>query len=176
MGPRIVLDTNVLVSGLRSRNGASFRILSLIGSGRSSVCLSVPLVLEHEAAARRQVKVSGLSATAVRDIIDYICKAGQHFKIYYLWRPLLRDPKDDMVLELAVSSNADAILTYNKAHFGAAKQFGITWYRRIRELCLDAHTDRLAYCVGSGGLATGRELDRLGEEQNRICAAVIVSA
>lgn len=125
MVPRIVLDTNVLVSGLRSRNGASFRILQLVGTGRFDLCLSVPLVLEYEAAAKNQLGVTGMSARAVNDIIDYMCHAGEHFKIYYLWRPMLKDPKDDMVLELAVASGAQIILTYNKAHFGAARQMGI---------------------------------------------------
>jgi len=50
---------------------------------------------------------------------------GQHYKIYYLWRPFLRDPKDDMVLELAVTSNADSIITFNKADFKGADQFGL---------------------------------------------------
>ncbi len=68
---------------------------------------------------------TGLSATAVNDIIDYLCHAGGHFKIYYLWRPTLKDPKDDMVLELAVTSGAGIILTYNKAHFAEGKRFGI---------------------------------------------------
>jgi len=50
---------------------------------------------------------------------------GQRFKIYYLWRPFLSDPKDDMVLELAVTSNADSIVTCNKADFKGADQFGL---------------------------------------------------
>ena len=125
MHPKIVLDTNVFISSLRSRHGASFRLLSLIDSGRFTAGVSVPLVLEYEAAAKRQLKSIGLTATAVGDVIDYICRVAEHHKVYYLWRPLLRDPKDDMVLELAVSSGAEVIVTYNKADFRGAEQFGL---------------------------------------------------
>jgi len=125
MVPKVVMDTNVLVAALRSRNGASFKMLSLIDTGKFTLCLSVPLVLEYEAAAKKQGKVTGLTAAEVDAIIDYVCRVGEHYKIYYLWRPLLRDPKDDMVLELAVTSNAESIITYNGADFKGAEQFDV---------------------------------------------------
>jgi predicted nucleic acid-binding protein len=59
-------------------------------------------------------------------IIDYLCMVGERHKIYYLWRPHLRDAKDDMVLELAVTARSDAIITYNKQHFLGAKRFGLS--------------------------------------------------
>ena len=119
------MDTNVLVAALRSRNGASFKMLSRIDSGKFTVCVSVPLVLEYEAAARKNSKGTGLSASDLGTIIDYVCRVGEHHKIYYLWRPFLKDPNDDMVLELAVSSNASSIVTYNRADFKGVDQFGI---------------------------------------------------
>ena len=61
-------------------------------------------VLEYEAAAKKNLQVAGLSSSDVDAIIDYICRVANHFKVYYLWRPFLRDPRDDMVLELAASS------------------------------------------------------------------------
>ncbi len=125
MAPKIVMDTNVLVSALRSRKGASFKLLSLIDSGKFSLCVSVPLVLEYEAAAKKELRATGLNSSDIDGIIDYICRVSNHFKVYYLWRPFLRDPKDDMVLELAVSSSADFIVTYNKADFKGTGQFGI---------------------------------------------------
>jgi putative PIN family toxin of toxin-antitoxin system len=121
----VVMDTNVLVSGLRSSKGASFRLLSLVGDGRFRLCLSVPIVIEYEAAAKRLVSRGGLSSTDVEAIIDYLCKVGEHHKIYFLWRPLLRDSKDDMVVELAVASSADAIITFNRKHFKGSESFGI---------------------------------------------------
>jgi putative PIN family toxin of toxin-antitoxin system len=125
MVPRIVMDTNVLVTALRSRQGASFKMLSAIDGGQFALCLSVPLVLEYEAATKRQARTSGLSASDIDAIIDYICTVGEHYKVYYLWRPFLRDPKDDMVLELAVSSSAESIVTYNRIDFRGADQFGV---------------------------------------------------
>jgi putative PIN family toxin of toxin-antitoxin system len=125
MAHRIVIDTNVLVSAIRSRTGASFRLLSLVDCGKFSVCVSVPLVLEYEAAAKRISKTIGLASSYIDDILDYICLVADRYKVYYLWRPLLRDARDDMVLELAVASNADAIITYNKADFKGSEQFGV---------------------------------------------------
>ena len=100
-------------------------MLSLIDSGKFSLCVSVPLVLEYEAAAKKNGRATGLSSSDVDDVIDYICLVSDHFKVYYLWRPFLRDPNDDMVLELAVSSNANAIVTYNRSDFRGTERFGI---------------------------------------------------
>jgi predicted nucleic acid-binding protein len=100
-------------------------MLSLIDTGRFSLCVSVPLVLEYEAAAKKQSRATGLTSADIDAIVDYICLVAEKHKVYYLWRPLLKDPKDDMVLELAVASNADAIITYNKADFGGSENFGI---------------------------------------------------
>ena len=119
------MDTNVLVSALRLRTGASFRLLSRIDGGKFSVCISVPLVLEYEAATKRMSKAIGLAYSDIDDVLDYICLVADRYKVYYLWRPLLRDPRDDMVLELAVASNADAIITCNKADFKGSEQFGV---------------------------------------------------
>jgi putative PIN family toxin of toxin-antitoxin system len=119
------MDTNVLVSALRSRNGASFRLLSIIDSGKFELAVSVPLVLEYEAASKKHLRASGLFASDVDAIIDYICSVAGHYRIYYLWRPFLSDPKDDMVLELAVVSNASHIVTYNGADFKGIEKFGL---------------------------------------------------
>jgi putative PIN family toxin of toxin-antitoxin system len=125
MSIRVVMDTNVLVAALRSRQGASFKMLSLVDSGNFTICLSVPLVLEYEAASKKHSKATGLTAIDVDAIIDYLCLVGEHYRIYYLWRAFLRDPKDDMVLELAVTSSAEAIVTYNKGDFKGVNQFGV---------------------------------------------------
>ncbi len=124
-GPQIVIDTNVLVAALRSRRGASFRLLSLIDSGKFEVNVSVPLVLEYEDAAQRLVGEFALTARDIDNIIDYVCAVAQHRRVFYLWRPFLRDPKDDMVLELAVSANCDTIVTFNIADFEGVDEFGM---------------------------------------------------
>jgi putative PIN family toxin of toxin-antitoxin system len=119
------MDTNVLLSALRSRRGASFKLLSLIDAGKFSLCVSVPLVLEYEATITKEARAIGLSLADLDAVIDSICHISEHYKVYYLWRPFLRDSKDDMVLELAVSSNTDAILTYNRVDFKGTEQFGV---------------------------------------------------
>jgi predicted nucleic acid-binding protein len=100
-------------------------MLSLIDAGKFLLCVSVPLVLEYEAAAKKQSRAMELNATDIEAIVDYICLRAEHHKVYYLWRPLLKDPKDDMVLELAVASNSEAIVTYNKSDFVGSEHFGI---------------------------------------------------
>lgn len=123
---QIVIDTNVFVSALRSKRGASFRLLSLVGqSEKFEVNVSVPLVLEYEDAAKRQLHITGLSSQDVDDIIDYICSVAHHRQIFFLWRPYLRDPKDDMVLELAVEAQCDYIVSYNQKDFVGVERFGL---------------------------------------------------
>ena len=122
---QIVIDTNVLVSALRSKRGASFRLLRLLGDSRFEINVSVPLVIEHEKAAKGTGRRGGVSAQGIDDILNFICAVARHREIYYLWRPLLRDPKDDMVLELAVAGGCDFIVTYNQRDFIGAEEFGI---------------------------------------------------
>ena len=119
----IVLDTNVLVSALRSRRGASHRLLGLVGTGLFKTVLSVPLVFEYEDVLSREYLPVGYKA--VEDVIDYLCKVSSIRRVFYLWRPVLKDPKDDHILELAVEARCTTIITYNKKDFVGAAQFGI---------------------------------------------------
>ncbi len=123
--PEIVLDTNVLIAALRSRRGASYRLLRLIDSGRFFVNLSVPLLLQYEEVGRRILDATPLSVDDFNAILDYLCRTSRRRRIYYLWRPFLRDSDDDMVLELAVASGRASIITFNRADFQGAEQFGI---------------------------------------------------
>lgn len=122
---RVVLDTSVLVAGVRSRRGASFQLLSRIGSGVFDIAVSVPLVLEYEDVLVRHLPATALDAADVRDIIDYMCSVATRQEIFFLWRPQLRDPGDDMVLELAVAADCDAIVTHNVRDFAGADRFRI---------------------------------------------------
>ncbi len=97
----VVIDTNVIVSALRSRDGASFLLVSLLGeSDKFEINISVALVLEYEDATKRLLGEVPITERAIDDILDYICEIAHEQKIYFLWRPFLRDPNDDMVLEL----------------------------------------------------------------------------
>ena len=122
MAVNVVLDTNVLVSAMRSRQGASYRLLALVGSGRFEVSVSVGLVLEYEDALTRMALVGKDDRD---DLLDYVCAVANKPKVYYLWRPMLRDPNDDFVLEVAVAGGCEVIVTFNKRDFGGAERFGI---------------------------------------------------
>ncbi len=125
MPPSIVLDTNVLIAALRSNRGASFQLLSRVGGDEFQIDLSVPLVLEYEEVAKRDARVFGLTHDDIDDVIDYLCAVGQHHRIHFLWRPVLRDAQDDMVLELAVEAASDCIVTHNIRDFEGAARFGV---------------------------------------------------
>lgn len=122
---QIVIDTNVWIAALRSKRGASHKLLSLIDSGKFEMNISVPLVLEYEDAAKRLVGEIPLTARDIDDILDFIYLVANQRKIYYLWRPLLSDPNDDMVLELAVTAQCEFIVTFNQRDFRGVEQFGI---------------------------------------------------
>lgn len=122
---QVVIDTNVFVSALRSQQGPSFAVLSLVGTGKFDINLSVPLILEYESVAKRSRWSGKPSWTHVSNILDYLCDAGRQRQIHFLWRPHARDPKDDMVLEVAVAGQCDCIVTYNKKDFVEAKSFGL---------------------------------------------------
>ena len=126
MVPRIVIDTNVLISALRSKRGASYKLLSLLGEDLFDIVVSVPLVVEYEAVAKRQSRQLGLTAADIDDILDYLCVVGLHREIFFLWRPVLRDPQDDLLLEVAVESESDYIVTHNGKDFVGASDFGVT--------------------------------------------------
>ena len=125
MSIAIVMDTNVLVAGLRSPHGASFELLRRIGSGAFELNVSVPLVVEYEAVAKRCAREIGLRIADIDDVLDYLCSVAQHRQIFYLWRPVLADPRDDLVLELAVEANVEYIVTHNLRDFGEAIRFGV---------------------------------------------------
>lgn len=118
----IVIDTNVIYSGLRSKLGASFKLLRLIGSKKIELNISVPLIIEYEDVLKRG-NLKNLTESDIDDFINYICKVSHKHKIFFLWRPTLKDPKDDMLLELAVTCDADYIITYNIKDFEKATNF-----------------------------------------------------
>ena len=121
---KIVIDTNVLVAALRSRRGASFRLVSFLPNDKFSIFISVPLVLEYEDALMR-LESSAITEQDIRNFIDFLCEIGHHQEIFFLWRPFLPDPSDDHVLEVAVAAGCDAIVTYNKRDFKGIERFGL---------------------------------------------------
>ena len=121
---RVVLDTNVLVSAFISREGASFELVRRVGlaAGLKPI-LSVPLVLEYEAALKQRF---GASDARIEPVLDCLCLVGERREIFFLWRPFLRDPGDEMVLEVAVGAGVSTIVTHNIRDFaGVQERFGI---------------------------------------------------
>ncbi len=122
MNKNIVLDTNVLLTALKSSQGTSFRLLALLEHNLYQLHVSTPLVAEYEAVLKRGHLT--LSDQEIDDAIDFICAQAIHHKIFYLWRPALKDPDDDFLLELAVKAGAD-IVTWNIRDFRQASHFGV---------------------------------------------------
>jgi predicted nucleic acid-binding protein len=122
---KAVIDTNVLVAALRSRLGASFALLQRVGTEAFEHALTVPLVMEYEDVLMRPGMVP-ISDAAVQAVMDYVCKTGTHQPVHFLWRPLLADPKDDMVLEAAVGAGCPWIVTFNTKDFAAAATLGVS--------------------------------------------------
>ena len=104
--PQIVLDTNVLVAGLRSRNGASFELLRRLPTGQYRLHLTVPV-------------------DAIDAVLDMVCAVAVQQPVHFLWRPQLRDPRDELVLEAAVNASADYLVTHNLRDFAAAGGFAV---------------------------------------------------
>lgn len=123
---RIVIDTNVFISSLRSTRGASHELMMLAGTSGFEFALSVPLVIEYEDAAKRMLPNIGLLADDIDDVLDYLCSAARPQEIHFLWRPFLKDPRDDHVLELAVEASCETIVTHNVKDFADSEQFGIS--------------------------------------------------
>ena len=122
---QIVADTNVFVTALRSQYGASYKLFSLIDKDLYKLNLSVPLALEYEEVAKRMIGEISLSEQEIDDILDFVIKHSNRWHIFYLWRPQLKDPSDDMVLELAVTAGCRYILTYNVNDFKGIEKFGM---------------------------------------------------
>jgi putative PIN family toxin of toxin-antitoxin system len=125
---RLVLDTDVLVAALRSDRGASRQLLLAALDGRIEILVSVPLVLEYEAVLTRPQLLKDVEITTgeVRAILDAILAMAIPVEMWFLWRPQLKDPSDEMVLETAVNGNADYLATFNLRHLlEPAALFGI---------------------------------------------------
>lgn len=125
---RMVLDTSVLVAGLRSRAGAGYAVLGLIANERLTPLASPPLFLEYEEVLKRaeQRLVHGLSVSEVDGFLAIFASIVEPVEIHFGWRPQVRDMGDEMVLEAAINGRADGLITHNVADFAeAAARFDI---------------------------------------------------
>src|SRR5258708_38573718 len=125
---RVVADTDVIVAAMRSPSGASAAILRTARQGRITLLVSVPLALEYEAICSEAEHrlAAGLSEREVEIFLDAGVATAEPVKTHFLWRPQLRDPGDEMVLEAAVNGRANALVTFNVREFGTVPaRFGI---------------------------------------------------
>ena len=121
----IVIDTCVIISGLQSDMGYSYKLLELLPEANFNICISIPLILEYEEKMTELLSPDILTEDDISDFINYICKIGKKTTIHYLWIPYLKDPFDDHILELALASHSDYIVTFNKKDFKELDQYGI---------------------------------------------------
>jgi putative PIN family toxin of toxin-antitoxin system len=125
---RIVLDTDVMVAALRSKAGASRRLLISALGARFELLLSVALMLEYEAVLKRpeHLRAAGATRYEIDAILDALAARCVPVATSFSWRPVLSDPGDEMVLEAAVNGQADLIVTFNLTHLRrVALRFGV---------------------------------------------------
>jgi putative PIN family toxin of toxin-antitoxin system len=125
---KVILDTNVVLTALRSKNGLSRKWLQAALTGKIDMLVSIPLFLEYEEVLKRpeQLTATGLTVELVNEFLNGLSNVIIPVEISYLWRPQLSDPKDEMVLEAAVNGQADWLITYNVKDFAkAARYFSI---------------------------------------------------
>lgn len=128
---RVVLDTSVIVAALRSRKGASNEVLRLVARGRLAALATSALFLEYEEVLKRpeQQAAHGLDEREIGNMLTALASAVEPVSVHIVWRPQLRDPSDEMVLEAAINGRADAIVTFNVKDFSPAGRFGLSVVR-----------------------------------------------
>jgi len=124
---RVVIDSNVVVAAIRSKVGWSHKLVFSIGvDHRWQACLSGPLLQEYTEQTLSHAHIPGWLGEECEDFLDYLCQSSRWCENHFLWRPLLQDADDHMVVEAAVASSAEYIITFNKSDLKPAEAFGIT--------------------------------------------------
>ena len=123
---KVFFDTSVLVAAARSRQGASFALLASLPNPHFQICLSVAVYTEWQAVMTRPEHLpTGVGAETALGFVRYLASLAHLQDIYYLWRPFLKDPDDDMVLECAVAAGCSYIVTHNIKDFRRSEQLGV---------------------------------------------------
>jgi predicted nucleic acid-binding protein len=123
-----VLDTDVVVAAMRSLTGASAALLRAARRAEIAILANVALALEYEATCRlaEHRLAAGLDLDQVGVFVDAVLAMAEPVETHFIWRPQLRDPADELVLEAAVNGRAAAIVTFNRRNFNVAPAgFGI---------------------------------------------------
>jgi len=122
----VVIDTNILVSGLRSQLGASHLLLTRLALGHFRPVISTALCLEYADVLHRPGLLPSYSPQQIDVFLDAFCSLAREAYIYFRWRPFLPDPKDDLIFECALAAGASHLITYNLADFAEAGRFGVS--------------------------------------------------
>ena len=123
---RVIIDTSVLVAAARSRNGASFQLMRMLPSAQFEMALTVALYTEWQAVLTRPEHMPpNVSVEATMGFLRYLASISHLQDVHFLWRPFLRDPDDDMVLECAVASGSRYIVTHNVKDFRRATELKV---------------------------------------------------
>ncbi len=122
------MDTDAVVAAMRSPSGASAALLCAARAGRVTLLATVPVCIEYEATCSRpeHVEAAGFGPDDLAVFLNAVVDLVEPVEAWFLWRPQLRDPGDELVLEAAVNGRAAAIATFNRRDFlpGAAR-FGV---------------------------------------------------
>src|SRR5215475_2142812 len=125
---RVVLDTSVVVAGLRSRLGAANAVLRLVDARRLVVLATPTLFLEYEEVLMRAEHrlAHGLSPAEIAQFLAELAALIEPVDLHFRWRPQSTDSNDEMVIEAAVNASADALVTYNVDDFlEPCRRFGL---------------------------------------------------
>ena len=123
---RMTLDTSVLVAAARSRTGASFTLVSMLPTPEIEIALTVPLYTEWQAVMTRPENLPpGATAEDARAFLRYLASIAHLQEVHFLWRPFSRDPDDDMIVECAVSSGCEYIVTHNAKDFRRVEELNV---------------------------------------------------
>ena len=122
---KAVMDTNVLIAALRSRQGASFEVFRRLRVGEWTAVLSNHLLFELEEVIKRDAAAFGLTLADVDELLNAVCARGEAWPLPHGWEPLLSDPDDEPLVELAWASGANRIVTHNTRDLWPATRLGI---------------------------------------------------
>jgi len=119
----ITLDTNILYQALKSTKGASYLILQKVRDRQIQIALSIPLFNEYEDVLKRvnSLKDFGLEIADIDKFLRFLAYVGKPFETYYLFCPNLKDENDNMLVELAVTSQSKYLMTSNVKDFQNAE-------------------------------------------------------
>lgn len=126
---RAVMDTNVIVAAMRSRRGASFEIVRRLRLGEWTTVLSNHLLFEYEEVLKRQAPEVGLSLEDVDELLNAVCARAEECPLSHGWQPILSDPDDEPLVQLAVESDAFRIVSHNVRHLLPATSLGVELLR-----------------------------------------------